>query len=72
MKPRDLTVTSAVPAPAPQVWRHATSFEGINFEMMPMMRMTTPPSVRGLDAEQLVLGEPLFRSWILLFGVLPV
>ncbi len=47
------------------------SAEGINFEMAPFLRMTVP---RGLEALDLAEVEPgrLGRSWILLFGLLPV
>ena len=47
------------------------SAEGINFEMAPLFRMTVP---RGLDDLDLATVEPgrLGRSWILLFGLVPV
>ena len=49
------------------VWERVTSAEGVNHELGPVVRMTVP---RGSD---LVLREgPLGRSWILLFGVLPI
>jgi hypothetical protein len=38
---------------------------------MPLMRMTAPPEVRRLDPDQVVLGERICRSWVLLFGFLP-
>ena len=47
------------------------SEEGINDELGPFLRMTVP---RGLDELDLAKVEPgrLGRSWILLFGLLPV
>ena len=36
------------------------------------MRMTAPARVRALDPSQVVLGERIFRSWVLLFGVIPI
>ncbi len=72
MRPRTLTFSSRVSAPIHEVWEHATSFTGINFELMPVLRMTAQGSLRDLDIGQVVLGERLFRSWILLLGVVPV
>jgi len=34
--------------------------------------MTMPKSVRGKSIDEVPVGEPLGRSWILLFGVVPV
>ena len=34
--------------------------------------MTHPPDVDRFDPETVPTGERLFRSWILLFGVLPI
>ena len=62
--------TSRVEAPAPEVFARVTSAEGINDEMRPWMRMTTPRALRGTTIADVEPG-PLGRSWILLFGVLP-
>ena len=47
------------------------SAEGINDELGPLFRMTVP---RGLDELDLARVEPgrLGRSWILLFGLIPI
>jgi ligand-binding SRPBCC domain-containing protein len=60
-------------APA-DVWRHATSLDGINREMGPWLKMTAPPEARGLalDDAGVALGEPLFTSVVLFGGVVPV
>ena len=55
-----------------EAWAHATSFEGVNYELGPMLRMTAPREVRAAGLEAVVPGERLCRSWVLLFGVLPV
>ena len=34
--------------------------------------MTAPPHVRRLDAAGVPVGERICRSWLLLFGVLPI
>jgi ligand-binding SRPBCC domain-containing protein len=64
-------VASRLAAPAASVWDRVASFEGINDELRPLMRMTAPPDVRRLEPEQVVLGERICRSWVLLFGFLP-
>jgi ligand-binding SRPBCC domain-containing protein len=49
-----------------------STFEGINDELRPLMRMTAPAHVRALEPADVVLGDRIFRSWVLLFGVLPI
>src|SRR5205085_414416 len=46
------------------------SMAGINDELGPWMRMTAPRGSE-LSVEQVPLGRPWFRSWVLLFGVIP-
>jgi ligand-binding SRPBCC domain-containing protein len=67
-----VSITSRLPAPAEAVWARVTTFEGVNDELRPVMRMTAPAHVRELSEDTVVLGERLFRSWILLLGLLPV
>jgi hypothetical protein len=64
-------VASRLDAPPAAVWDRIASFEGVNDELMPLMRMTAPPNVRRLEPDQVVLGERICRSWVLLFGFLP-
>jgi hypothetical protein len=61
-----------VPAPPAVVWERVASFEGVNDELMPIVRMTCPPEHRRIDPATVPLGRPWFRSWLLLFGVLPI
>ncbi len=65
------TTTSRVPAPAEAVWQRVTTPEGINHELMPVMRMTVPPSFRGVTIEQISPGTKVGRSYFLLLGFLP-
>lgn len=65
-------ISSKVAAPVDRVWRHATSPDGVNAEFGPLLRMTFPARVSTLAPEAAPLGRPLFRCWILLFGVIPV
>ena len=61
-----------MPASPDVVWARVSTFEGINAELQPLMRMTAPAHIRALDPSEVVLGERIFRSWVLLFGVLPI
>jgi ligand-binding SRPBCC domain-containing protein len=63
--------TTAVPAPAEAVWDRVTSIDGINHELRPWMRMTVPRHLRDATLDDLVLGEPAGRSWVLALGVIP-
>ena len=65
-------VSSVVPASPADVWARVTTIEGINAELMPLARMTCPDRFVRIDPRSVPLGERLFRSWILLFGFLPV
>jgi ligand-binding SRPBCC domain-containing protein len=69
---RTVEQESSLSAPVEVVWEHVSTFDGVNDELRPLMRMTVPAHVRGLEPDDVVLGERLFRSWVLLFGVLPI
>jgi ligand-binding SRPBCC domain-containing protein len=72
MPPRHLRFESELSAPPDRVWAWAMSLDGITREMRPYMRMTVPRGARDLRDVSVELGKPLFRSWILLFGVVPI
>jgi ligand-binding SRPBCC domain-containing protein len=62
---------SCLAAAPDTLWRHATSMAGVNFELMPLVRMTYPRDRAALpDAGELPDGV-LFHSWLLLLGLLP-
>jgi ligand-binding SRPBCC domain-containing protein len=67
-------VSSVVPATPEAVWARVSTMEGVNHELRPLARMTYPKRAAGmrLDPAVVPLGERLFRSWVLLFGFLPV
>ena len=65
-------IASRLRASPERVWAHATSMAGINQELAPLLRMTHPPGMTALGDLSPPLGTPLFRSIILLFGVLPI
>lgn len=66
-----LSLTSRLAATSSAVWEHATSFDGINYELHPVVRMTAPRNLRRLQPGDITLGERIFRSWILLVGLVP-
>ena len=67
----EIRAASELPAPAQAVWERVTSMAGINHELGPWFRMTAPRGAE-LSLDVVPLGRRWFRSWILLFGVLPV
>jgi ligand-binding SRPBCC domain-containing protein len=68
---RELVFRSTLAAPADEVWRHARTLEGVNWELFPFVRMSRPPEARGRSLEEAPLGEPAFASWLLAFGGIP-
>lgn len=67
-----LSFETTLPVSADEAWRWVTSVAGIAREMAPYLSMSVPPRVTDLGSLQVKPGEPLFRSWIKLFGVLPI
>ncbi len=68
----ELTFESTLSAPRERVWEWITSVDGFPREFWPLLRMTVPrhiTNLRDLDVEP---GKPLFHSWVLLFGLLPI
>jgi ligand-binding SRPBCC domain-containing protein len=68
----EFTARSRLDAPAERVWARVSTMAGVNDELAPLARMTHPPGVDRLDPGLGELGRPAFRSWVLLFGALPV
>lgn len=68
----EFRVESIVAAPPAAVWDRVSTMAGVNDEFWPFLRMTHPPGLDRLDPAAVPLGRPVFRSWLLLFGVLPV
>lgn len=64
--------SSLLAAPPAAVWERIASMTGVNAELMPAVRMTFPRGSERLDRHPPVAGRPLFRSVLLLFGVLPI
>jgi ligand-binding SRPBCC domain-containing protein len=67
---RPVVTVSEVAAPPDRVWARVASLEGINHELGPWLRMTSPRGAE-LSVDQVPLGRKWFRSWVLLLGVIP-
>jgi ligand-binding SRPBCC domain-containing protein len=59
-------------APPETVWSHVTTVDGVNSELMPLMRMTVPRALRNATLNDLPVGRRAGRGWVLLFGLIPV
>ena len=63
---------SRLGAPAPRVWDWIASTRGISAEMWPFFRMTFPKGVRSLGEIRVRPGVRICRSYLFLFGLLPI
>ena len=66
------SIASRLAAPQAEVWSRVTTPEGVNGELMPIVRMTLPRGVSRLDLDSVPIGTPVGRCWILLFGLVPI
>src|SRR3712207_5868010 len=65
-------IASPLAASRADVWAHASSMAGVNHELGPFLRMTYPPAFATLHQAPRLLGQRLFRSWVVLAGVIPI
>jgi ligand-binding SRPBCC domain-containing protein len=54
------------------VWERIVTMDGVNAELMPIVRMTFPAGWERLDRGGIHGRTPLFRSTLKLLGVLPI
>ncbi len=66
-----VTITSSVHTRRAAVWDSVSTFQGVNFELEPFLYMTCPDPNTRLGPQH-VTTAPLFRSWLLLFGFIPI
>lgn len=66
-----LSVKSKLAAAPMEVWHRVNTLAGVNAELMPLLRMTAPANSYQLPFTQAARQQPLFASWLLLFGILP-
>ena len=67
----DFEISSQLRASRADVWAAVSSMEGVNYELMPFVRMTYPARASRLTAADIKPGELLFQSWLLAFGAVP-
>lgn|GEM_PF-151919 len=67
-----LRFESRLRAPAEAVWSWLTSVRGIRAEMWPWLFMTVPKGLRSIEDIEIRPGQRMFRSYVFLFGVLPI
>jgi hypothetical protein len=68
------SISSRHPVELFSVWSHISSMKGVNYELMPYIRMTYPKNRESIAASDTSLfkpGETVFLSLILLFGCIP-
>lgn len=70
-QPIEISIASDVAADRAEVWRSISSMAGVNYELRPVLRMSSPREQQALPVE-VVPGGVIFRSWLLLFGLLPL
>jgi ligand-binding SRPBCC domain-containing protein len=65
--------SSILAAPPDAVWRYATTREGANDELRPLLRQTFPSRLHSVPSlNDLPAGSLLGPNWLLLAGVVPV
>jgi ligand-binding SRPBCC domain-containing protein len=69
---RRLSASVDLATPADALWRSVCRLEGVNYELGPILRMTAPRGLREASIDEVVVGEPVGRSWLLLGGLVPV
>lgn len=65
-------VSSIVKCDRQQLWQDVTKMKNVNYELMPLLKMTYPKQADILDIQTIRKGEVLFRSWFLFLGFIPV
>jgi len=66
-----LEFRSDIARPAEDVWSRISTMAGVNAELSPYVRMTHPRAMSAIGDVEIVPGEVVFHSWLLLFGVVP-
>ena len=70
--PHRVSHSVSLATPVEGMWQSACSLRGVNYELGPWLRMTTPRMLRGGSIDEIRPGTRIGRSWILLGGVIPV
>lgn len=70
--PQRVSHSVSLATPVEAMWQSACSLRGVNYELGPWLRMTTPRKLRGGSIDEIRPGTRVGRSWILLGGVIPI
>lgn len=65
-------VSSQLTTPPNEVWRLIGTMAGVNRELFPFARMTYPAHQTLIAPDCMPLRRRAFRSWIWLFGIIPI
>jgi ligand-binding SRPBCC domain-containing protein len=65
-----IEVSSRLDAAPEEVWSWVVTADGVNDELRPWLRMTVPGG--DFDLNSVETGKPIGRSWVLLFGLIPI
>lgn len=66
-----LVISSRLPLSPDDFWQRQ-SLDSVNAELCPWLRMTAPARWRGMRLQDWDGQGPLFSSWVLLLGLLPI
>jgi ligand-binding SRPBCC domain-containing protein len=72
MSRNSLRFVSRLEAPSAPVWASISTMGGVNYELLPLVRMTYPRQADAMQIADAPLGEVAFHSYVMLFGVLPL
>lgn len=67
----EFEIKSIVCSDKRSVWNGITTMKGVNLEFFPILKMTCPDNNLQLNSSH-ITDIPLFRSWLLLFGLIPI
>ena len=70
--PFTFSIQSKVNADKQALWQHITQMQNVNYELLPIVRMTYPADRAALNGVDVPLRTPLFTSVLLLFGFIPL
>ncbi|HUC00666.1 MAG TPA: hypothetical protein VMS11_12655 [Solirubrobacterales bacterium] len=67
----EIRVGSRLQAPPEVIWARVITAAGVNDELRPLLRMTVPRGLEDFNIDDVEIGRPIGRSWVLLFGLIP-
>jgi hypothetical protein len=71
MREFTIELRSELPVPADEVWSHAATMDGVNYELAPWVRMTAPAQARSMRLADVEPRREAFVSTLLFLGALP-